>query len=87
MQGTNVSGILVENSIIESSFLERQVKVDFYLPRNVADPSAMSLLLINDGQDMEKMGLEAILDQLYSCDDSIAPILCAAIHCGAERKM
>ncbi|MEO6611761.1 MAG: alpha/beta hydrolase-fold protein [Chitinophagaceae bacterium] len=87
MQGTNVSGILVENSTIESSFLERQVRVDFYLPRNVTDPSAMSLLLINDGQDMEKLGLEAILEQLYSADDSISPILCAAIHCGAERKM
>jgi enterochelin esterase-like enzyme len=87
MQGTNVSGILVENSTIESSFLKREVTVDFYLPRNVADPSAMSLLLINDGQDMEELGLEAILEKLYSADDSIAPILCAAIHCGPERKM
>ena len=87
MQGTNVSGILVENSSINSSFLEREVKVDFYLPRNVADPASMSLLLINDGQDMEKMGFESLLGQLYTDEDSIKPILCVAIHCGAERKM
>ncbi len=87
MQGTNVSGILVENTSIESKFLAREVKVDFYLPRNVGDPSQMSLLLINDGQDMEKMGFESILEQLYTGDDAIAPVLCVAIHCSADRKM
>ncbi|HEV7781713.1 MAG TPA: alpha/beta hydrolase-fold protein [Chitinophagaceae bacterium] len=87
MQGTNVSGILVEKSSIESTYLDREVKIDFYLPRNVADPSQMSLLLINDGQDMEKMGFESILNDLYSGDDTIAPLLCVAIHCGAERRM
>jgi enterochelin esterase-like enzyme len=87
MQGTNVSGILVENTSIESSFLDREVKIDFYLPRNVADPSQMGLLLINDGQDMEKMGFESILEQLYTGDDAIAPLLCVAIHCSPDRKM
>ncbi len=87
MQGTNVSGILVENTSIESNFLAREVKVDFYLPRNVADPSQMSLLLINDGQDMEKMGFESILEKLFTGDDAIDPVLCVAIHCSADRKM
>jgi len=87
MQGTNVSGILVENTSIESKFLAREVKVDFYLPRNVVDPSQMSLLLINDGQDMEKMGFESILEELYTGDDRIDPVLCVAMHCSADRKM
>jgi enterochelin esterase-like enzyme len=87
MQGTNVSGILVENTSIVSTYLEREVKVDFYLPRNVADPSQMSLLLINDGQDMEKMGFTTILEKLYTGEDSLDPLLCVAIHCGAERRM
>ena len=87
MQVENVSGILVENTSIESEFLKREVKVDVYLPRNVADPSQMSLLLINDGQDMVKMGFESILDQLYSTDDAITPLICVAIHCGPERKI
>ncbi|MEO7925041.1 MAG: alpha/beta hydrolase-fold protein [Chitinophagaceae bacterium] len=86
MQEANVSGILVENSSIQSVFLERDVKVDFYLPRHVADPSDMSLLLINDGQDMEKMGFESILEQLYNDEDGIAPLLCVGIHCGADRR-
>ncbi len=88
MQGTNVSGILVENTSIESKFLEREVKIDFYLPRHVTDPSQMSLLLINDGQDVEKMDLTSILENLYSSEqDAINPLLCVAIHCGPERRM
>jgi enterochelin esterase-like enzyme len=87
MQFANVSGILVENTSLESELLERRVKIDFYLPQNVADPSQMSLLLINDGQDMETMGFQSILEQAYSGNDIIEPLLCAAIHCGPDRKM
>lgn len=79
-------GILVENMTIDSIYLEREVKVDFYLPTNVAKPAEMSLLLINDGQDLPKMPFEEILDDLYS-EDLIQPLLCAGIHCGPERKM
>lgn len=86
MQLANVSGILVENTSIESIFLEREVKVDFYLPHHIADFSQMSLLLINDGQDMAKLGLKKILEELYA-DGIITPLLCVAIHCGPERKM
>ena len=86
MQSANVSGIQVEADTIKSQFLKREVKVDFYLPQNVSDPSQMSLLLINDGQDMEKMGFESILEKLYS-HQTIEPILCVAMHCSPNRKM
>lgn len=86
MQLANVSGILVEKTSVESSFLEREVKVDFYLPRNVIDLSPLSLLLINDGQNMEELGLENILGELYK-DEKIEPLICVAIHAGDERKM
>lgn len=85
MQSVNVSGILVENTVISSSHLEREIIVDFFLPKNVADPSSINLLLINDGQDMEKLGLENILTELYK-ENEIQPLLCAAIHAGKERK-
>ena len=78
-------GILVENAVIDSIYLEREVKVDFYLPTNVANPSEMSLLLINDGQDLPKMPFDELLDDLYS-DDQIEPLFCAGIHCGPDRK-
>ncbi|MBL7740025.1 MAG: esterase [Chitinophagaceae bacterium] len=86
MQSVNVSGILVENTVLISEHLQREVKVDFFLPKNVADPSQMSLLLINDGQDMEKLGLESILSRLYQEEDAIHPLLCVAIHCSKDRK-
>ncbi|HLG39019.1 MAG TPA: alpha/beta hydrolase-fold protein [Chitinophagaceae bacterium] len=86
MQSVNVSGVLIESIDIKSDHLHREVKVDFYLPKNVADPSTISLLLINDGQDMEVLGLESILTQLYAGDDTIQPLLCAAIHAGKDRK-
>lgn len=80
------TGILEERHIIHSLQLHRDVIVDFYLPIDIKDPSSMSLLLINDGQDMEKMGFRRILDQLYH-DKAIKPVVFAAIHAGKDRKM
>lgn len=78
--------ILMESALLESEHLKRTVTVDFYLPVNVADPADMSLLLINDGQDMEKMGFQGILEELYE-SQAIRPVLCVAIHAGEERRM
>ena len=86
MPSTNVSAIFIENASIQSVFLQREVKVDFYLPMNIPDPSQMSLLLINDGQDMEKAGLQKTLEQLYT-DGNLKPLLCVGIHAGEERRM
>lgn len=80
------TGVLVENKVLESVYLEREVKIDCYLPVNVANPAAMSLLLINDGQDLPKMPFEEILDEFYN-ENLIARLLCVGIHCGPERKM
>jgi hypothetical protein len=85
MHSINVSGILVENTILLSDYLQREVKVDFFLPKNVTDPSQMSLLLINDGQNMEELDLENILSQLYK-ENAISPLLCVAIHAHKDRK-
>ena len=86
MQLMNVSGVLVENTSIESQRLLRPVKIDCYLPVNVPDPSQLSLLLLNDGQNMEEMGLAGLLESLYTAGE-IRPLLCVAIHAGTERKM
>jgi enterochelin esterase-like enzyme len=85
MHSKNISGILVENSLIESKCLQREVRFDCYLPRHVSDPSRMSLLLINDGQNMEELGLEAMLGKLYA-RNAIGPLFCVAIHANEERK-
>lgn len=86
MQLLNGSGILLENALIDSRHLGREVIVDFFLPQNVNEPSGLNLLLINDGQNMEELGLLSILTNLYT-QGEIKPLLCAAIHAGPQRKM
>jgi enterochelin esterase-like enzyme len=67
--------------------LERTVRVDLYLPDiSVSLGEDVPLLLINDGQDLEKMGFVEILDDLYG-RGLLAPVVCAGIHAGTERKM
>ena len=79
------ASIVIEEHIIDSVFLKREVILDFYMPVSVADPSEMSLLLVNDGQDLRTMKFEDILDQLYEAGE-IAPLFVVAIHCGPDRR-
>lgn len=78
--------ILLEETKLSSVYLERDVKIDFYLPTHVQHPEQMSLLLINDGQDLPKMPFQDLLADLIS-NHEIVPILCVGIHCGEDRKM
>ena len=77
---------LVDPFIIDSEYLDRLVKLDAYLPKNIHDPKSISLLLINDGQDMEKLGLAKILNELFS-ENTITPLLAIGIHCNEDRKL
>jgi len=86
MQLVNEPGVLTETEHIPSRYLEREVTVDFFRPASVTEHSSPALLLINDGQDMEKMNFRAILEKLYETG-SIEPILFVAIHAGIERRM
>jgi enterochelin esterase-like enzyme len=81
-----LNNVSVEQNIIESNFLERSVQADVYFPANIAHPENLSLLLINDGQDLPKMPFEEILDTLIA-ENIIEPLVCVGIHCGPERKM
>jgi enterochelin esterase-like enzyme len=85
MHRKNVSKIVVENHVLLSHYLKREVKVDCYLPVNVAEPEEMSLLLINDGQDLVTMQFENILGKLYE-QHAITPLLCVGMHCSGDRK-
>jgi enterochelin esterase-like enzyme len=78
--------IITEQSIIYSDFLEREVIVDAYLPKNVVLPEQLSLLLVNDGQDLLKMPFDELLDKEISLNN-IEPLMCIGIHCGEERKL
>jgi enterochelin esterase-like enzyme len=85
MQIENSTGIIVEHAELSSEFLERTVKLDFYLPVHIEQPEEISLLLINDGQDLVTMEFDKLLDSLHQ-HQAIRPLLCVGIHCGDDRK-
>ncbi|HTR27777.1 MAG TPA: alpha/beta hydrolase-fold protein [Puia sp.] len=85
---------------LESEYLARTVMVDFYLSGAGRRGMGMngngigiddvapetSLLLINDGQELGRMGLAGILEELDG-RGGLGPLLCVGIHAGAARKM
>ncbi|MFZ1527831.1 MAG: alpha/beta hydrolase-fold protein [Ferruginibacter sp.] len=79
------AAIVVNNHVLTSLYLEREVKIDCYLPAGISDFNNMSLLLINDGQDLPKMPFDEMLDELYR-GGKMQPVFCAGIHCSADRK-
>lgn len=76
----------IDSFILESVYLDRVVKLDAYLPKNIEDPTQVTLLIINDGQDMETLGLAPMLNKLLA-EDAITPILAVGIHCDEYRKL
>lgn len=87
MQIEKRSTLVQQRIELESVTLQRNVTIDLYLPGSVSSlPEDIPLLLINDGQDLEKMRLVPVLDDLYS-RGLIAPVVCAGIHAGPDRKM
>jgi enterochelin esterase-like enzyme len=69
-----------------SEILERNLRIDFYLPPEAdAGAGLFDVLLINDGQDLQKMNFGAILTKLYRAK-TIRPLLCIGIHAGPLRK-
>lgn len=79
--------VTVQNHTLYSEYLERELVLDIYQPdASVLNGEALSLLLINDGQDLLKMPFDGILNDLLA-DGKIQPLICVGIHCGPDRKM
>jgi iron(III)-enterobactin esterase len=85
MQIDDLSNLVVEQKAIASTYLKRYVIVDCYLPKNVDTPSALSLLLINDGQDLGEMKFSSILNEMLAANE-IGPVLCVGIYSGKDRR-
>ena len=86
MQRLKQVSVLVQNIVRHSTYLERDVLIDIYLPPVRSDSESVSLLIINDGQDLPKFHFDQMLAELYE-QKEIEPVLCVGIHCSAERKM
>ena len=85
METEKTAGIITENHILHSSYLQREVILDIYFPSHVSKLTDISLLLINDGQNLPEMDFENTLEKLYN-NDLITPLFCVGIHCGKDRK-
>lgn len=85
MQTGEFSNLIVEQRAIASSYLNRYLIIDLYLPKNIPDPSELTLLLINDGQNLDEMKFDHLLDQMTG-SNQIKPIVCVGIHAGKDRK-
>ena len=68
-----------------SQALQREVRVDVFLPPGYFDESkAYPVLFFNDGQDMEAIQMVDILEKLYQ-KNQIPKIIIVAIHANHER--
>jgi len=81
----NPSVITCERITLSSQYLERDVIADVYLPAPFEHAEQLSLLLINDGQDLVTMPFDEMLDELIT-SQQVEPLCCIGIHCGPERK-
>ena len=79
MDTEQIDDLIVESIELQSRYLKRAVKIDLY--HDNAEMENCSLLLINDGQDLVKMGFSNILRRL-----KLRPLIIAGIHCSEDRK-
>ncbi len=82
----NLSHYIIEPFTYYSNYLDREIKLDAFLPQKVNDLTTVTLLLINDGQDMERLGFAEILDNL-AVAGAIEPVLAVGIHCDENRRL
>jgi enterochelin esterase-like enzyme len=65
-----------------SVYLNRSVRLDVILPKEYGvSKSPFPVLYLNDGQDLERLRMTAVLDSLYA-RHAIPPFVLVAIHAG-----
>jgi enterochelin esterase-like enzyme len=85
MISEKLTSIIAETYTISSLFVKRDIIIDCYYSEDYFKHNVISLLLINDGQDLRTMVFENILDKVYSTG-KIEPVFCVGIHCAPDRK-
>ena len=77
--------VKVRQHFISSNFLQREVRVDIYLPPNYKRPGIRTypVVFFNDGQDMPAVQLVKNLEKLYQ-KELLQPLIVVAIH-AADR--
>ena len=85
MQSEKLQRIRTETHILTSALLLREVTLSIFFPKEQIPSGEISLLLINDGQDLQVMNFAGILDRLYAAKE-LAPVFFVGIACGKDRK-
>ena len=70
--------------IIKSTILQRDVACTLLLPSEEGLVEPLHLLLLNDGQEIENLGLANTLENLYR-RNCLKPVLVVAINAGEDR--
>ena len=83
MQAEKVAKVTTDRHLLFSTYLDREVILDIYLPNNVLYQNDISLLLINDGQNLLELDFDNILEENI---DIVNTLICVGIHCGNDRK-
>lgn len=84
MEVQKSTGVTIEQTELYSEILRREVLIDYYFPEDMTNTSAVSLLLINDGQDLETMNFQQILNEQYR-NSTLRSLICVGIHCSDDR--
>ena len=71
-------------AVLFSQFLVREVELSVLLPPLAAGPAPYPVLYLNDGQDLERLGLPATLAALYA-RQAVRPFVLVAIHANEQR--
>jgi len=80
-----VEMMVIEDKLtIDSVLLKREVICDILMPEDMDAAQPLSLLLLNDGQEIENLQIKQTLQNLYD-NGSIYPLVIVAIHAGEER--
>ena len=79
------SKIKQQDDELYSRHLQRHVKLTIINSPMPDDKSQMNLLLLNDGQDINKFRVKEIVDSLYS-KKLIQPVLVVGIHAGDRMR-
>lgn len=77
--------IKLQHDEIKSAHLQRLVTLTIVQTPMPQDKNSLNLLLLNDGQDIEKLRLKEIMDSLFR-KKLISPLLVAGIHAGDRLK-
>lgn len=71
---------------LKSVFLKRTIELEIFCPDHLLGNERVNLLLVNDGQELEQMGMEDMLNSLYE-QWKIEPTVVIGIKAGSERLL